>query len=61
MNSATGKGQRVYAWMMIPSAVAVHLRGSTKVGQKYNQGLIKHPSHLQIGQKCGHGTIKNRQ
>ena len=43
------------------TAILVDLERTTKVGEKDNDCFVQHPSHLEVGEKSGHGTVEDGQ
>ena len=43
---------------MVTTAIIVDLGRATKVGEKYNQGFLQHPSHLKVSEKGGNATVE---
>ena len=60
LDSATGEHHGIDSRVMFASAVTVNLRRSSEIGEKNNQGFIKHAAHLEIGKESGDRTVENR-
>ena len=58
-NPSAGKNQGINTGVMIPSSVAIDLRGTPEISQEDDKGFVKHAAHFQIGQECGSRTVEN--